>query len=77
MLAIQRLAGPGLGDYYVSDQNGIKRLRTSGVAIGVSGNTITGRAYLKDGGYYDDVYERIGPKQWRIKSRALVPVAAR
>jgi hypothetical protein len=76
MLAIQRLAGPGLGDYYAADQNGVKRLRTSGVAIGVSGGAITGRAYLKDGGYYDDVYERIGPKQWRIKSRALVPVAA-
>jgi hypothetical protein len=31
----------------------------------------------KGGGYYDDVYERIGPKQWRIKSRAYVSVAAR
>jgi len=75
MLAIQRLAGPGLGDYYVADQNGVKRLRTSGVAIGLSGDAITGRAYLKDGGYYDDVYERIGPRQWRIRSRAHVPVS--
>ncbi len=69
MLAIQRLAGAGLGDYYVADQNGVMRLRTSGVAIGVSAGAITGRAYLKDGGYYDDVYEKIGPTQWRIKSR--------
>jgi len=75
MLAIQRLAGPELGDYYVADQNGIKRLRTSGVAIAVTGGAITGHAYRKNGGYYDDVYEKIGPGQWRIKSRTLVPAA--
>jgi hypothetical protein len=75
MLAIQRLAGAELGDYYVADQNGIKRLRTSGVAIAVSGGAITGHAYLKSGGYYDDVYEKIGPGQWRIKSRTFVPAA--
>jgi hypothetical protein len=75
MAAIQRLAGPGLGDYYVADQNGVKRLRTSGVAIAVSGSTITGHAYLKDGGYYDDVYEKVGAGQWRIKTRVKVPVA--
>jgi hypothetical protein len=74
MLAIQRLAGPDLGDYYVADQNGIKRLRTSGVAIAVSAGVITGHAYLKNGGYYDDVYEKIGPGQWRIQSRKLVPM---
>lgn len=73
MLAIQRLAGSDLGDYYVADQSGVKRLRTSGVAIAVSGGAITGHAYLKSGGYYDDVYEKIGPGQWRIKSRTLVP----
>jgi len=77
MLAIRRLAGSELGDYYVADQNGIKRFRTSGVAIGVSAGAVTGRAYLKDGGYYDDVYEKIGPGQWRIKSRDYVPVAGR
>jgi len=71
--AIHRLAGPELGDYYVADQNGIKRLRTSGVAIAVSVVAITGRTYLKKGGYYDDVYEKIGPGQWRIKSRTYVP----
>jgi len=77
MLAIRRLGGSELADYYVADQNGIKRFRTSGVAIGVSAGAVTGRAYLKDGGYYDDVYEKIAPGQWRIKSRAYVPVAAR
>src|SRR4249920_1802399 len=73
MLAIQRLAGSDLGDYYVADQNGIKRLRTSGVAIAVSAGAITGHAYLKAGGYYDDVYEKISPGQWRIQSRKLMP----
>jgi hypothetical protein len=75
MAAIQRLAGSDLGDYYVPDQNGIKRLRTSGVAIAVTAGAITGHAYLKTGGYYDDVYEKIGPGQWRIQSRKLVPAA--
>jgi hypothetical protein len=73
MMAIQRLAGPNLGDYYVADQNGVKRLRTSGVEIAVKAGAITGHAYLKTGGYYDDVYEKIAPGQWRIKSRTMVP----
>ena len=72
MAAIWRAAGSEFVDYYVPDQNGVKRLRTSGVAIGVSDGVVTGRAYLKDGGYYDDVYEKTGPGQWRIKSRTLV-----
>lgn len=72
MAAIQRLAGPGLGDYYVADQNGVKRLRTSGAEIRISDGAITGRAYLKDGGHYDDVYEKVAG-QWRIKSRTRVP----
>jgi hypothetical protein len=72
ILAIQRLAGPELADYYVADQNGVKRLRTSGVAITVKGGTITGRAYQKSGGYCDDEYDRLGPGQWRIKSRTCV-----
>jgi SnoaL-like domain len=73
MLAIRRLAGPEIDDYYVADQNGVKRLRTSGVAIAVSAGAITGRAYLKSGGYYDDVYEKISPGQWRMKSHTYVP----
>jgi len=72
MAAIQRLAGPGLGDYYVPDQNGVKRLKTSGVEIRISDGAVTGRAYLKDGGYYDDVYEKVAPGAWRIKSRTRV-----
>ena len=77
MLAIQRVAAAGteLGDYYVADQNGVKRLRTSGVAISVSNGVVTGHAYLKDGGYYDDVYEKTAPGQWRIKSRMKVAAA--
>jgi hypothetical protein len=77
MLAIHRRAGADVGDHYVADQNGVQRLRTSGVAISVAAGAITGRAYLKNGGYYDDVYERVGPGQWRIKSRTFVPAAAR
>lgn len=78
MRAIQRIAGGAeLGDYFAPDQNGVARLRTSGVAISVVDGKVTGRAYLKDGGYYDDVYEPIGAGQWRIASRAYVPPAAR
>jgi hypothetical protein len=76
MLAIRRLSGSELGDYYVADQNGVKRLMTSGVAISVEDGMIKGRAYLKDGGYNEDVYEKVGPGQWRIKSRTHVPAAA-
>jgi hypothetical protein len=72
MVAIRRLAGADTVDYYVADQNGVKRLRTSGVAINVTNGTVTGKAYLKDGGYYDDVYEKIAPGQWRITSRMKV-----
>lgn len=74
MMAIRRLAGTEpLDDSYVADQSGIRRFRASGVAIGVSGGAITGRAYLKAGGYYDDVYEKVRPGEWRIKSRVRVP----
>ena len=43
----------------------------------MKGSDVTGHAYLNDGGYYDDVYERLGPGQWRIKSRVRVPAATR
>jgi hypothetical protein len=73
MLAIRRLsANEELADYYVADQSGVKRFRTSGVEIGVKDGVVTGHVYLKSGGYYDDVYEKSGPGQWRIKSRATV-----
>jgi hypothetical protein len=76
MLAIQRLGGAKLGDYYEPDQNGVQRLMTSGVRIGVADGQVTGRAFLKAGGNDDEVYEKAGPGQWRIKSSTHVPAAA-
>jgi hypothetical protein len=76
MLAIRQLTPAAeLTDNYAPDQNGVKRFRASGVALTVKGSEITGRAYLKAGGYYDDVYEKTAPGQWRIKSRVHVPSA--
>jgi hypothetical protein len=73
MLAIRRLsANEELADYYVADQSGVKRFRTSGVEIGVKDGVVTGRVYLKNGNSYEDVYERSGPGQWRIKSRTTM-----
>jgi hypothetical protein len=68
MLAIQRLGGTKLGDHYEVSDNGRPRLRTSGVKVSVSGDQVTGRAYLKDGTYEDQVYEKLGPGEWHIKS---------
>lgn len=73
LLAIQQLGGDRLGDHYQPDQNGVSRLMTSGVKITASGGQITGRAYLKDGGYDDEVYEKVGPGEWRVKSSTHVP----
>lgn len=72
MLAIQRLGGANLGGHYEKDQNGVPRLMTAGVKISVSGNQVTGRAYLKDGSYDDQVYEKTGPGEWRVKSTTHV-----
>ena len=71
MLAIQRLAaGPQDADeFWVPGQDGVKRFSSAGVVIGVSAGTVTGRVYLKDGGYYDDVYEKTAQGNWRFKSR--------
>lgn len=77
LLAIQRLGGAKLGDYYEPDQNGVSRLLTSGVKLSVTGDQIIGRAYLKDGGYDDQVYEKLGPGDWRVKSSAHVPQGTR
>jgi hypothetical protein len=60
--------------FRAEDQNGIKRLQLQPRHHRFRG-AITGRAYLKDGGYYDDVYEKISPGQWRIKSRTFVALA--
>jgi hypothetical protein len=74
MLAIQRLAGgpQDAGEFWAPGQDGVKRFRSAGVVIGVSAGTVTGRIYLKDGGYYDDVYEKTGQGNWRFKSRTYV-----
>lgn len=73
LLAITRLSGPDLGDYYEADENGVARLLSSGVRIAVTGDEITGRAYLSSGGYRDEVYERSESGQWRVESSAFVP----
>jgi hypothetical protein len=72
MLAISRLGGAALGDYYEADANGVQRLMTSGIRIGVAGTAVTGRAFLKAGGYDDQVYEKLGPGNWRVKSSTHV-----
>jgi hypothetical protein len=76
-LAIERLGGSALGDYYQPDQNGVKRLMTSGVRVGVKDAEVTGRAFLKDGGHNEEVYEKLGPGTWRVKSSVHVPGEAR
>jgi SnoaL-like protein len=75
MLAIRRLAsGPDDSeDFWAAGQDGVKRFRSAGVVLGVSAGNVTGRVYLKDGGYYDDVYERNARGQWRFKARTYVP----
>src|SRR5215470_15225262 len=74
MLAIQRLAGGSqdASEFWAAGQDGVKRFQSSGVVIRVSGGTVTGRVYLKDGGYYDDVYEKNSQDNWRFKSRVYV-----
>ncbi len=73
MLAIQRLGGAKLGDHYEPDQNGVRRLMTSGVKVTVLGDQVNGRAYLKDGTYSDEVYEKLDTGEWRVKSSNHVP----
>jgi hypothetical protein len=74
--AIRRLAGTELGqfeDVYVAGADGVKRFRASGVAMGLSQEGVTGRAYLKNnGGHYDDVYVKTAEGSWRFKSRVHV-----
>lgn len=74
--AIRRLAGSDLGqfeDVYVAGADGVKRFRASGVALGLSADGVTGRAYLKaNGGHYEDVYVRTPEGGWRFKSRVHV-----
>jgi hypothetical protein len=82
MAAIRRLAsGPqDADDFWAAGEDGVKRFRSAGVVIGVlapaSDGVITGRVYLKDGGHYDDVYEKIAPEQWRFRTRVYVAEGA-
>jgi hypothetical protein len=73
---IRRLAGTDLGqfdDVYVAGADGVKRFRASGVALGLSQEGVTGRAFLKkNGGHYDDVYVKTPEGGWRFKSRVHV-----
>jgi hypothetical protein len=75
--AIRRLAGTELGqfdDVYVAGADGVKRFRASGVAMGLSAEGVTGRAFLRNnGGHYEDVYVRTAEGGWRFKSRVHVP----
>jgi hypothetical protein len=77
MLAIQQLGGAKLGDHYQADKNGVSRLMTSGVKLSASDGQVTGRAYLKDGGYDDEVYEKLGSGEWRVESSTHVPQETR
>jgi len=72
LVAIDRLGAAKIGDYYEADANGVKRLMTSGVRVSVSGTEVKGRAFLKAGGYDDEVYEKVAPGQWRVKSSVHV-----
>lgn len=63
-------------DRYLAEENGKPRFMSSGVVIRVDAGTVGGRVYVDGGAYYDDVYERIGPQEWRVKSRELVRAEA-
>ena len=71
MLAIRRLAsGPqDAEEFWAAGQDGVKRFNSAGVIIRAAAGAVTGRVYLKDGGYYDDVYEKTAQGTWRFKSR--------
>jgi hypothetical protein len=73
LLAIHRLGGPELGNNYVAGDDGVERLLNSGVAVSVADGVVTGRAYLQDGGYRDEVYERSAAGEWRVVSSTYVP----
>jgi hypothetical protein len=74
MLEIRRLAaGPqDAPEVWAAGQDGVKRFRSAGVVINVSAGSVTGRVSLKDGGHYDDVYEKAAQGHWRFKSRLYV-----
>jgi ketosteroid isomerase-like protein len=75
MLEIRRMAaGPqDSEEFWVPGQDGVKRFNSAGVVIRIAAGAVTGRVYLKDAGYYDDVYEKNAQGNWRFKSRVYVP----
>jgi len=75
MVAIRGLAGgpQDAEDFWLAGQDGVKRFNSAGVVIRVMAGAVNGRVYLKDGGYYDDVYEKTNQGYWRFKSRVYVP----
>ena len=79
MIEIRKFAsGPqDAPDYWPAGQDGVKRFNSAGVVIRVAQGVVNGRAYLKDGGYYDDIYEKSAQGSWRFKSRTYVPESAR
>ena len=72
MLAIQKLAGTRASDFYQPDPKGVSRLLTSGVRTAARDGQVIGRVFLQDGSYDDEVYEKTGPGQWRVKSSTHV-----
>jgi hypothetical protein len=48
-------------------------LMTSGIRLAATDAGVTGRAYLRTGGYNDQVYEKVAPGEWRVKSSVYVP----
>jgi len=73
--AIQQLSASYMTALF-PDPNGVSRLLTSGVRIMAKDNAVTGRVFLKAGGYDDEAYETTGPGQWRVKSSTHVAAAA-
>ena len=73
--AIVELSGADVGENWVPDENGVPRLLNAGVTLNLTDGRLTGRVFLPDGSYYDDVYEQLGPQRWRIASRTHVPAS--
>jgi hypothetical protein len=76
MKEIQRLASSpqDAEEVWASGQDGVKRFQSAGVVIRVSAGTVSGRVSLRDGGHYEDVYERDTQGNWRFTSRAYISV---
>jgi hypothetical protein len=77
IVAIQKLGGAKIADHYEPDQNGVSRLMTSGVRVTATADQVTGRAYLQDGSYDDQILEKLPSGEWRVKSSTHVPATTR